>query len=195
MVNFVDSTLTPVVLGINACIITGNILHPRDQENAINFETNAIVTLGTIGSNTFIRTGGTAPLINYDKASTYDNYNHPSVQSFEIVGNAGVINSQPVLSCLLGPSDSMNSATFTNVVYTLSDMNPIISTKRFAYKLVMGTLTGSYTAGNYLKQAVGANKGLIAKVDGVILGTQAIYIVDASQLSGTSFVEVDSCRS
>ena len=191
MVNFIDSTLSPVVLGKNAVIITGNILHPRDNENAINFETNAIITLGTIGSNTFIRTGGTAPLINYDKATIYDNYNHPSIQNFEIVGNAGVVNSQPVLSALIGVSGSMNSATFTDIDYTITDMNPITTTKRFAYKLVMTGLTGSYSAGNYLKVSVGNNKGLIAKVDPVVLGTQSIYITDASQLSGTSFVEVD----
>jgi len=191
MINFVNSTLTPVVLGINAVIITGNILHPRNNENGINFETNAIIGLGTIGSNTFIRTGGTAPLINYDKATIYDNYNHPSIQNFEIIGNAGVVNSQPVLSALIGSSNSMSSATFTDIDYTITDMNPITKTKRFAYKLVMTGLTGTYTAGNYLKQSVGNNKGLIARADPVVLGTQAIYIVDASQLSGTSFVEVD----
>ena len=191
MINFVNSTISPVILGINAVIISGNILHPRDDENAINFENGAIVTLGTISANTFIRTGGTSPLINYDRASLYDNYNYPSVQNFEIVGNAGVINSQPVLVCILGSTGSMNSAVFTDLSYTITDMNPISSTKRFAYKLVMTGLTGTYTAGKYLKQSVGNNKGLIARADPVILGTQAIYITDADQLSGAAFIETD----
>jgi hypothetical protein len=191
MLNFVDSTQSPVVLGFNAVIISGNVIHPRDNENAINFEGGSLTQLGTISSNTLIRTGGTAPLINYNKSTIYDNYNHPSIQNYEIVSNAGVINSQAVLSALIGLSGSMNSSTFTDIDYTLTDMNPITTSKRFAYKLVMTTLTGTYTAGNYLKQSVGNNKGLIARADPVVLGTQAIYITDASQLSGTSFVEVD----
>jgi hypothetical protein len=67
--------LAPSNTGFNAVTIAGNIFHPRNNENGIKFNDGSTTQLGVISSNVFIRTGGTAPLIDYPNQSTFDNYN------------------------------------------------------------------------------------------------------------------------
>jgi len=60
------------LLGFNACTITGNIFHPRNSETGIDFDDDSRTQLGNISGNVFIRTGGSAPLINYTDQTLYD---------------------------------------------------------------------------------------------------------------------------
>jgi hypothetical protein len=69
------------LMGFNAVNVSSNIFHPRgNNENAIDFDPTSRTGLGVISSNTFIRSGGTAPLINYENVLTYDNYNVFSIE-------------------------------------------------------------------------------------------------------------------
>ena len=199
MINFVDSVISPVVLGINAVIITGNILHPRDQENAINFEDGALVVLGTISANTFIRTGGTAPLINYQAQTTFDNYNVKSIENFEISGNAGVIDSEPVLEIPTGVNNQISSATWIDLNIPITSIGPLDMSKRFALKFIAtGVTGGAYTKGNYLESTTTPTiRGYIVDVQTVLTGTDIVYITDMNGIFPDllGYREVDSTLS
>ena len=195
MLDFVDATLTPVVLGFNAVIISGNIFHPRNQENAINFENNSITELGTIGSNTFIRTGGTAPLINYERATINDNYNKSAVVKYEVNGNAGVLDVLP--TCLVNGvvSNSLSSATYIDITFPIGNIQELNGTKRFGLKsFVSGVAGGNYTTGNYIRDTTNVNKfAYILDAKNILGGTDELILLDFNEgfTSGTTYEEID----
>ena len=89
-----------------AAVITrrtgGNIFHPRGNfENGIDFDPTSRTGLGVISSNTFIRSGGTAQLINYENSLLYDNYNPFSIETYTINSNVGIVNSEPSLKSII----------------------------------------------------------------------------------------------
>lgn len=182
MINFADATLTPVVLGFNAVNVVSNIIHPRDEETGIDFSENSLTKLGVISGNTFIRTGGVAPLINYQRAETFDNYNVKAIETYEISGNIGVIDSEPVLECSCGINNSVSSATYIDLDIPITSINPMNMSKRFAYKFVATGVSGgggAYTKGNYLVSVTDTSKyGYIVDVETVLTGTDILYIVD-----------------
>jgi len=168
--------------GINAVNITGNIFHPRNYETGINVFNTARVELATISANTFIRTGGVAPLIKYQDSETINTYNHPSVQKFEIESNAGVINSTPVLRNIYGQSNSITPATWTNILYSNPEVNGIFdSSKRFALQCRIET-TIDPQIGDYIRQNVvglPSRKALIVGKEEKINGNfQTLWITD-----------------
>jgi len=103
------------VLGFNAVTIDGNILHPRNQERGILFEAGSTTALGAITGNTFIRSGGTAALIDYPGQASFDNYNAPEVLNYSIESNAGVVESRATLKGRIGTSTSTTSATYVEL--------------------------------------------------------------------------------
>jgi hypothetical protein len=195
MLDFVDATLTPVVLGFNAVIISGNIFHPRNQENAINFENNSITQLGTIGSNTFIRTGGTAPLINYERATINDNYNKSAIVNYEVNGNAGVLDVLP--TCLVNGvvSNSLSSATYIDITFPFGNIQELNGTKRFGLKsFVSGVAGGNYTTGNYIRDTTNVNKFAYILDSQIVLGgTNKLILLDFNEFfnSATNYEEID----
>jgi hypothetical protein len=195
MLDFVDATLTPVVLGFNAVIISGNIFHPRDQENAINFQNNSITQLGTIGSNTFIRSGGTAPLINYERATLQDNYNKSAVINYEVNANAGVLDVLP--TCLINgiTSNSLSSATYIDITFPVGNIQKLKGTKRFGLKtFISGATGGNYTTGNYIRDTTNPNKyAYILEATTILGGTDELILVDFNEVftSATTYEEVD----
>ena len=197
MLDFVDATLTPVVLGFNAVIISGNIFHPRNSENGINFANNSRTALGTISSNTFIRTGGTAPLINYEGALILDNYNKSSVINYEVNGNAGVIDVLPTCLCNALTSNNLSSATFIDITYPIGNITALDTTKRFGLKSFVSGVsggTGNYTTGNYIRDSADPNKyAYILDAKQLLAGTDELILLDFNQTftSGTNYEEVD----
>jgi len=195
MLDFVNATLTPVVLGFNAVIISGNILHPRDQENAINFENDSLTQLGTISANTFIRTGGTAPLINYERATIDDNYNKSAIINYEILGNAGTIDVLP--TCIVNGlvSNTVSSATFADITFAPTNIRELKGSKRFGLKsFVSGVTGGNYTTGNYIRDSANVNKfAYILDAKNILGGTDELILIDFNgQLSSvTNYEEVD----
>jgi len=168
IITFKNSTISgPVTLGINACIISGNIFHPRDAENAIKFENGAITALGTISSNTFIRTGGTAPLIEYERSVVDDNYNKTAVVNYEVNANAGVLDVLPTCLCTVGISNANNSSTYNDITFPVTSFTKFNRSKRWGLQaLVAGVLNGPYKEGNYIRDASDATKfAYIARVD------------------------------
>jgi hypothetical protein len=195
MLDFVDATLTPVVLGFNAVIVSGNIFHPRNQENGINFENNSITALGTISANTFIRTGGTAPLINYERATINDNYNKSAVINYEVNGNAGVLDVLP--TCLVSgiTSSSMSSASYIDIPFPIGNVQILDGSKRFGLKsFVSGVTGGNYTTGNYIRDTTNANKfAYILEAKLILGGTNELILLDFNEVftSATNYEEVD----
>ena len=180
MINFVDSVISPVVLGINAVIITGNIIHPRDAETGINFENGALVELGTISANTLIRTGGVAALIGYQNQTLFDNYNVKSIEHFEISGNAGIIDSEPVLEIPTGIHNQITSATWIDLDIPITSIGPINMSKRFAVKFIAtGVTGGSYKKGNFIESTTSPTiRGYIVDVQQLTLTSDIVYITD-----------------
>ncbi len=183
---FADGSLLyfsePQLTGINAVTISGNIFHPRNLETGININKNNITQLATISSNTFIRTGGVAPLIKYQDSDTINTYNHPSVQKFEISSNAGIIDSTPLLRNIYGLSDDISSATWTNIIYTNPEVNGIFdSSKRFALECRLDTTTDPQI-GDYIRQTPAgqpSRKALIVGKEEKVNGNyQIIYLTD-----------------
>lgn len=86
-----------ISIGFNAVNIIGNIIHPRDKEIGINVEPLSTTSLGTISGNTFIRTGGLGPLINYTDQAVFNNYNPSEIKNYQVSSNNGVIDSNPVV--------------------------------------------------------------------------------------------------
>ncbi|MDB4539761.1 hypothetical protein N9231_05010 [Saprospiraceae bacterium] len=198
MINFADATLTPVVLGFNAVNVVSNIIHPRDEETGIDFSENSLTKLGVISGNTFIRTGGFAPLINYQRADEFDNYNVKAIETYEISGNIGVIDSEPVLECSCGINNSVSSATYIDLDIPITSINPLSMSKRFAYKFVATGVSGgggAYTKGNYLVSVTDTTKyGYIVDVETVLAGTDILYIVDMTGIfpNLTNYKEQDA---
>ena len=179
---FADGSLLYFKDDINAVNITGNILHPRGYESAIDVNTTANIQLTTISSNTFIRTGGLAPLIKYQDSETINTYNHPSVQKFEIAANAGVIDSTPILRNIYGQSDDISSANWTNILYLNPEVNGIFdSSKRFALQCRLET-TIDPPIGAYIRQnpvGLPSRKALIVgKEEKINANFQTIWLTD-----------------
>jgi len=168
------------LLQINAVNISGNIFHPRDVERGVLFEEDSKTALGLIASNTFIRTGGTAPLIDYPRATIFDNYNVKELENFEILANAGVIDATGVLQCSTTTLNTLNSATFVDLDMPITAINPISKAKRFAYKfIVTGVSGGPYTKGNFLVSVTNpAIYGYIIEQQTILAGTEILYITD-----------------
>jgi hypothetical protein len=194
MITFDNSD--PLLQQINAVNISGNIFHPRDQESAIEFKNGSKTGLGLIASNTFIRTGGTAPLILYQRSDTFPNYNVLPLINYEILANAGVVDAQGVLMATTGAHNSLNSASYTDLSIPITSINPLTKTKRFAYKFIVnGVVNGPYTAGNYLVSVSNPSiYGYIVGQQTILAGTEILYITDMTGTfpNLTNYKEQDS---
>jgi hypothetical protein len=187
---FADGSLLyfsePQLTGINAITISGNIFHPRNLETGIFVDKNNITQLATISSNTFIRTGGTAPLIKYQDSDTINTYNHPSVNKFEIESNAGIIDASPVLRNIYGLSNDINTSSWINIRYSNPEVNGIFdSSKRFALECRIDT-TADPQIGDYIQQTpVGqpSRKALIVGKEEKVNGNfQVIWLTDFTDI-------------
>jgi hypothetical protein len=175
------------LLGFNAVTITGNIFHPRSVENGINFDSNSTTQLGNISGNVFIRTGGSAPLINYTDQTLYDNYNPLSIIRYSVNANTGILNSEPNLKSALGTSvatTAINPVRSELVPQFNDQVLQINSSSRFAVQVDLGLgtqavaanerITDNDTLKNYLILAVDAPVGVSPNI------SQTVYLTDFS---------------
>jgi hypothetical protein len=178
------ANLGPSNAGFNAVTITGNILHPRDNENAIKFNDGSTTELGVISGNTFIRTGGTAPLIDYPNQSTFDNYNPECIETYTVDSNVGVTNSEPNVKAHFVDSNNISSTSYTDIILVQNvDFTPQKLSSRFGVELVV---TGMVTPGPDFvdfETITNLNTGfsaLVLKAEprGIGVTEQTIYICD-----------------
>ena len=175
------------VLSFNAVVISSNIIHPRSNETGITFDSGSRTVLGTISGNTFIRTGGTGALIDYDDISLYNNYNPLSVEKYSINANAGVVDSEPNLKSAIGnsngstainPTRDQLSPTFNDQVLQIN------SSARFAVQVDMSGGSQAFVANERMTDAQLGTNFLILAVDaaaGVSPNiTQTVYVTDMS---------------
>jgi len=178
------ANLTPPNAGFNAVNISSNIFHPRNNENAIKFNNGSTTQLGVISSNTFIRSGGTAALIDYPNQATFDNYNPECIETYTIDANVGISNSEPNVKAHFVNSQNISSTTYTDIpLITNSDFSPLQETARFGVELVV---TGMITPGPDFvdfETITNINTGFTALVlkaepRGIGVTEQTIYICD-----------------
>jgi hypothetical protein len=119
-------------------------------------------------------------LIDYPRATTFDNYNVKELENFEILANAGVIDATGVLECSTTTLNAQSSASFVDLDMPITSINPISKAKRFAYKfIVTGVSGGPYTKGNFLVSVTNpAIYGYIIGQQTILAGTEILYIVD-----------------
>jgi hypothetical protein len=189
MLRLGSSIVVPVIpqkteglMGFNAVNISANIFHPRGNfENGIDFDPTSRTDLGVISSNTFIRSGGTAPLINYDNVSLYDNYNPFSIETYTISSNVGVVNSEPNLKSIIQLSNNINSTTLTKLVcQDNNQVEPIDESSRFAIKLELTGVSTAFIGNERITDTASGNDALILKADTLTAGNQTVYITDMS---------------
>jgi hypothetical protein len=169
------------LLGFNAVTITGNIFHPRNNENGISFDADSRTALGNISGNVFIRTGGFQPLINYTDVGTYDNYNPPPIENYIVEANTGVVNSNTVLKSATLTSASISS--LTPIELEPSDNQSVIQinlASRFAVQLDLTGVTGVFAKGERITCDASGSSALIEHAEGVVAGSQTVYILDMS---------------
>ena len=175
------------LLGFNAVTITGNIFHPRSTETGIDFDADSRTVLGNISGNVFIRTGGSAPLINYTDQTLYNNYNPLSIENYSVNANTGVVDSEPNLKSALGTSVATTAVnpTRSELVPQFNDqVLQINSSARFAVQVDLGLgtqavvanerITDNDTLKNYLILAVDAPVGVSPNI------SQTVYLTDFS---------------
>jgi hypothetical protein len=169
------------LLGFNAVTITGNIFHPRNSETGIDFDADSRTELGNISGNVFIRTGGSAPLINYTDQPTYDNYNPLSIENYSINANTGVVDSEPNLKCGVNESQSISSSTATLLEpVNNADVEIINVSARFAIQLDLTGVSVAFVANERITDTASGSTALILAVDGLAGGNQSVYITDMS---------------
>ena len=116
-----DPNLTAVSgarVGFNVTLVEGNIFHPRDDERGIVFDAESTTALGNVSGNTFIRTGGSFPLVDYPKfpktgAEEPQNYNALPVLNYVFDSNTGITDSRPHLRAVGGGVDFYATKTNT----------------------------------------------------------------------------------
>ena len=195
MLQFKNVTDTPVdpadpPIGFNAVNVSSNIFHPRDQERGILFDTNSTTQLGLISSNTFIRTDGSGPLIDYRNdfggllTSDFENYNITAVKTYLVDNNTGVDNSEAELECTMTESAEITSTSPIEIDFlNNAQMGAITRTKRWGVQMNMSGIFGG--AGFQVGQRImdssfGTNTAYIIAVDTYdpVTVTQRIYLCD-----------------
>jgi hypothetical protein len=189
LLRFGASIAVPVIpqkpeglLGFNAVNVSSNIFHPRGNfENAIDFDTTSRTGLGVISSNTFIRSGGTAPLINYENQASYDNYNPFSVETYSIISNVGIVDSEPNLKSIIQLSNSISSTSLTKIVcQDNNQVEPIKESSRFAIRLDLTGVSSAFVGNERITDDASTEDALILKADTLTAGNQTVYITDMS---------------
>ena len=166
-------------IGFNAVTISGNIIHPRDQEIGINFEPKSTTLLGTIAANTFIRTGGSGPLINYTNQANFDNYNPTEIKNYLIGSNNGVLDSNPVVKM------DFNNNTTNTVIPSINTYVDILPPTSTFDAISLNTQIGvQFTMTNTIPFVVdeiitGSISGTQARIVNVVSPTE-YYIVDTT---------------
>jgi hypothetical protein len=189
LLRFGASIIIPVIiqkpeglLGFNAVNVSSNIFHPRGNfENAIDFDATSRTGLGVISSNTFIRSGGTSPLINYPDQGLYDNYNQQCVFDYSINSNVGVIDSEPNLKSSILESTTQTSATMVKISpLDNSQINPIDISARIGIQLNLINVTTPFILNEIITDTSSTSSALIIKANDAVGNTQTIYISDMS---------------
>ena len=170
------------LLGFNAVVIDSNIIHPRNQERGILFEAGSTTQLGTIAGCTLIRTGGTAPLIDYPGRQSSDTYNSASVINYTISSNAGVTESLPFLKSVLGTLQTFTNGAGSTRIAPLNNLagGSIPGSVRWAVKVDCSNQIQAFVPGALVTDGSTGNTALVHSVKAFVGAAQTIYLTDFS---------------
>ncbi|MCH1574667.1 MAG: hypothetical protein L7S67_00170 [Flavobacteriales bacterium] len=174
--------MTAAVVGFNAVTVTGNIIHPRNSETGIDFDSLSRTELGNISGNVFIRTGGTSPLINYPDQTTFNNYNPLCISNYIVSANTGVTNADGNLKASFTTSTSVTGTlggTLAELFFSdNSVLLPVNLSTKFGVELALTGVTAAFVVDEIITDTASTESARIIGADALVGNTQTVYIVD-----------------
>lgn len=161
--------------GINALIITGNILHPKNNEFAWKVEIGHNTQAGTISGNTFILTGNTTGGILNPTGQDYND-----LANFTIKNNQGGIDNTALIQSYIDPDGTTATTALTQNVVTKVDFNDLIlsSNNLFFSQRILVNSTQFFEVQQIITGQTSNNTAKIRSIDGVNNYLYVDYIVD-----------------
>ncbi len=163
--------------GINALIITGNILHPKNNEFAWKVEIGHNTGAGTISGNTFILTGNTTGGILNPTGQDYND-----LANFTIKNNQGGRDNTALIQSYIEPDGTTATTALTQNVVTKVDFNDLIlsSNNLFFSQRILVNSTQFFEVQQIITGQTSTNTAKIRSIDSANNYLYVDYIVDSS---------------
>ncbi len=163
--------------GINALIITGNILHPKNNEFAWKVEIGHNTEAGTISGNTFILTGNTTGGILNPAGQDYND-----LANFTIKNNQGGRDNTALIQSYIDPNGTTATTALTQNVVTKVDFNDLIlsSNNLFFSQRILVNSTQFFEVQQIITGQTSNNTAKIRSIDSVNNYLYVDYIIDGS---------------
>jgi hypothetical protein len=163
--------------GINALIITGNILHPKNNEFAWKVEIGHNTEAGTISGNTFILTGNTTGGILNPTGQDYND-----LANFTIKNNQGGRDNTALIQSYIDPNGTTATTALTQNVVTKVDFNDLIlsSNNLFFSQRILVNSTQFFEVQQIITGQTSNNTAKIRSIDSVNNYLYVDYIIDGS---------------
>lgn len=161
--------------GINALIITGNILHPKNNEFAWKVEIGHNTQAGTISGNTFILTGNTTGGILNPTGQDYND-----LANFTIKNNQGGIDNTALIQSYIDPDGTTATTALTQNVVTKVDFNDLIlsSSNLFFSQRILVNSTQFFEVQQIITGQTSNNTAKIRSIDAPNNYLYVDYIID-----------------
>jgi hypothetical protein len=172
-----DNATGYIPTGINALIITGNILHPKNNEFAWKVEIGHNTKAGTISGNTFILTGNTTGGILNPAGQDYND-----LANFTIKNNQGGIDNTALIQSYIDPDGTTATTALTQNVVTKVDFNDLIlsSNNLFFSQRILVNSTQFFEVQQIITGQTSTNTAKIRSIDAANNYLYVDYIVDGS---------------
>jgi hypothetical protein len=156
--------------GINALIITGNILHPKNNEFAWKVEIGHNTAAGTISGNTFILTDNTTGGILNPTGQDYND-----LANFTIKNNQGGIDNTALIQSYIDPNGTAVDTQLTQDAITKLDFNNLILSSNnlfFSQRILVNSIAG------FAEQDIitGQTSGNTAKIRSIDIANNYLYV-------------------
>jgi hypothetical protein len=165
-----DNETGYIPTGINALIITGNVLHPKNNEFAWNVQIGHNTQAGTISGNTFILTGNTTGGILNPAGQDYND-----LANFTIKNNQGGRDNTALIQSYIDPDGTSVDTVLTQNVITKLDFNNLILSSNnlfFSQRILVNSIAG------FAEQDIitGQTSGNTAKIRSIDIANNYLYV-------------------
>ena len=163
--------------GNNAAIITGNILHPKNNEFVWLVEYGHNTKAGTTTGNTFILTGNTTGGILNPAGQDYND-----LANFTIKNNQGGIDNTALIQSYIDPAGTTATTALTQNVVTKVDFNDLILSSNnlfFSQRILVNSALG-FVVQDIITGQTSSNTAKIRSIDTVNNYLYVDYIIDSS---------------
>lgn len=172
-----DDATGYIPTGTNALTITGNILHPKNNEFAWKVEAGHNTQAGTISGNTFILTGNTTGGILNPTGQDYND-----LANFTIKNNQGGIDNTALIQSYIDPNGTTATTTLTQNVVTKVDFNNLIlsSNNLFFSQRILVNSVQFFEVQQIITGQTSNNTAKIRSIDAANNYLYVDYIIDGS---------------